>query len=266
MCLLHWKKYPWAAYHGDMATSSYLRSIGVLGGMGPLATLDFMHKVLDATPAATDQQHVPLIVHSVPQIPDRSTAIQQQTDTPFLPMLAGIRQLERCGVDAIVIPCNTAHFWYDRLARATQTPILHIVDAVADELARQDSTGGRYALMATRGTLTTGVYDRMPAGFSGHFEAPDESVQSQVDDTIRLVKAGQEAEARRIGSQALQQLIDEQGYNGVVLACTELPVALRQTAHDAYCLDATQALARQAVRFSLHGGTQPQPSIIRQAA
>src|ERR1700733_12945883 len=93
--------------------------IGVLGGMGPAATIDFMIKMLKATTATNDQEHVPMIVHDVPQIPDRSTAIQNNSDEPWLPLLAGTLMLERAGAELIAIPCNTAHHWYERLARST---------------------------------------------------------------------------------------------------------------------------------------------------
>lgn len=96
------------------------RLIGVLGGMGPLATIDFMQKVIDATPAERDQDHVPLIVYSVPQIPDRVGAACAGTDEPLPAMLAGIRTLEKAGVEAIAIACNTAHAWYDQLAASTR--------------------------------------------------------------------------------------------------------------------------------------------------
>ena len=101
-----------------MQRIAHRRLIGILGGMGPAATVDFMAKLVMLTPAQHDQEHVPLLVHGVPQIPDRSAAIEAGSDAPFLPMAAGIMQLERAGAEFIAIPCNTAHYWYDRLARA----------------------------------------------------------------------------------------------------------------------------------------------------
>ena len=114
------------------------RLIGVLGGMGPLATIDFMQKVIEATPAERDQDHVPMIVYSVPQIPDRVGAACAGTDEPLPAMLAGIRTLEQAGVEAIAIACNTAHAWYDQLAASTKVPIIHMAQTVIDAA---DATG-----------------------------------------------------------------------------------------------------------------------------
>ncbi len=97
--------------------------IGVLGGMGPLATVDFLAKVIAATPATCDQQHVPMIVHQVPQIPDRSTAILEGNNAPLAPMLAGLERLARAGAEVVAIPCNTAHHWYEPLTRLQRLPI-----------------------------------------------------------------------------------------------------------------------------------------------
>ena len=141
-----------------MQTIPRRRLIGVLGGMGPAATIDFMAKIVMLTPAARDQEHVPLLVHDVPQIPDRSSAIAAGSDAPFLPMLAGLMQLARGGAEVIAIPCNTAHHWHERLARNCDVPLLHIADAVIEMLAGEKISSGPVALLGTRGTVRSGLY------------------------------------------------------------------------------------------------------------
>ena len=111
-------------------------TIGVLGGMGPLATVDFMRKVIDLTPARRDQEHLPLIVYSVPQVPGRSACILEGAASPLPAMLRGIRTLAQAGAECIAIPCNTAHHWYDELARESRCPVLHIVDAACAAMER----------------------------------------------------------------------------------------------------------------------------------
>src|SRR3712207_6717344 len=109
---------------------AHKRLVGVLGGMGPAATVDFMAKVIAVTPAEVDQDHVPMIVHQVPQIPSRTAAVAQGTHEPLAAMIEGLRVLENAGAEILVIPCNTAHHWYEQLARSTPLEIIHIADAV----------------------------------------------------------------------------------------------------------------------------------------
>lgn len=241
-------------YDEHMNTPSSLRTLGILGGMGPLATVDFMQKIIALTPAEQDQQHIPLIVHSVPQIPDRSTAIIANNDSPFLPMLEGLQQLERCGVAAVLIPCNTAHFWHERLSQATHLPILHIVDAVTHALREQKIAPEACMLLATRGTRQAGIYQRASNAMCSGFQLPNEAQQAQVDSMIHLVKQGKLALAQQHGA-ALITTLRQQGVQRVVLACTELPLALEHTQHPDYFINATLALAQSAVRFALQKQT-----------
>ncbi len=116
------------------------RILGVLGGMGPLATVDFLQKLIEETPASRDQDHIPVIAYSVPQIPDRPLAILGKGESPLPHMLEGIHTLKRAGAQAIAIACNTAHYWYDDLVLQGGLPILHIADAAC---RRGASTTGR---------------------------------------------------------------------------------------------------------------------------
>lgn len=223
------------------------RMIGVLGGMGPLATVDFLHKVIAVTPATCDQQHIPLIVHQVPQIPDRSTAILAGSDAPLAPMLAGLERLARAGAEVIAIPCNTAHYWYESLTRLQPLPILHIGEATRQELQSAGLAGGRIAVLATRGTHRAGIY----ASRLSQFEqlSIDDSVQVLVDQAIAAVKAGASDVGSRAAGEAVERLLGS-GAERLILGCTELPVALLGHAQWDRFIDTTQALARLCVRES----------------
>ena len=107
--------------------------IGVLGGMGPLATIDFMHKLLAATPADADQDHVPVIVSSIPQVPDRAAAFRGEGVSPLAAMIASGRRLVRAGAALVLMPCNTAHLWFDEVQGALGVPMLHLVDAALED-------------------------------------------------------------------------------------------------------------------------------------
>ncbi len=117
--------------------------LGVLGGMGPAATVDFMAKLIRLNPAERDQDHLPVIVLSDPRVPDRvGPVVDGRGRSPLPALRAGVGALERAGAQAIAIPCHTAHHWYAQLAAATSLPILHIVDAVLAELVEARAAAG----------------------------------------------------------------------------------------------------------------------------
>lgn len=240
-----------------MAVPSRKRLIGVLGGMGPAATVDFLAKVVALTPATTDQEHVPLLIHSVPQIPSRVDAIASGSDAPLAPMRAGIALLERAGAEAIVIPCNTAHYWYDRLATPCSVEIIHIADAVASDLRTEPVR--RLGLMATRPTIATRLYqDRLGTEFTDLL-APDEPTQALIDRAIAAVKRHDRKAAREAAEAACAAML-AMGADRLLLACTELPVALAPSPVEDRCLDATASLARATIGASLAGAAHDRPA------
>jgi aspartate racemase len=223
------------------------RLIGVLGGMGPMATVDFMQKVIEATPAVRDQDHVPLLVRSIPQVPDRAAAIFDGHDEPFPYLLAGVHALSAAGAELIVMPCNTAHAWYDRLAAASDVPFLHIADAVTRTLA--NVAPGAIALMATAATVRVGFYQRHLAAAGRDVVLPDVAGQKRITAAIQAVKVGDFDGAATHAHAAAQDLL-QSGATHLLLACTELPLAFRTSPLKDKCLDATTCLAEATAAFS----------------
>lgn len=223
--------------------------LGVLGGMGPMATVDFMGKLVAATPAACDQDHPDALVLQASDIPDRTRAILGDGPDPLPAMLAALRRLEAAGATRIAIPCNTAHHWHGALQARTALPILHIVDAVTAALAARDCRGGPIGILASDGTLKAGIYPERLARHGFACRAPAD--QAAVMRAIRLVKAGAVAEASLILRGQAEALVAA-GCARVVLACTEIPVALATpgAALAPMLLDATEALARACVAAS----------------
>ena len=227
--------------------------LGVLGGMGPAATVDFMEKVIANTPGVSgDQGHIPMLVLSASNIPDRSAAILGHGADPFPAMLAALRQLERAGATRIAIPCNTAHYWHDALQASTALPILHIAQAVCDELdasaAQHIGERAPVGVLATAGTRMANVYGARLAqrGYASLW--PDEAGQREVTRAIALVKAGRTQEAfAPLAAQA--EALWARGCRYVLMACTEIPVALAdyRVHGEQRLLDATDALARACV-------------------
>jgi aspartate racemase len=223
--------------------------LGVLGGMGPLATADFLVKVIQATPAASDQEHMPIIIHNVPQIPDRSRAYLSGSDAPWPHLLAGLRTLEVAGASAIAIPCNTAHVWHARLASETHLPVLHIGRAALESLALECPQARRVAILATTATLRARIYHD-PLAQRGYVPLePDDAMQaSHVSAAIAAVKAGRIEEGRVLLAEAAEALACK-GAQALLMGCTEIPVALAGARLDMPCVDPTHALARSCVEW-----------------
>jgi len=200
--------------------------LGVLGGMGPLASAEFMRRLTLLTPAVRDQDHVPAVLWSDPRVPDRSAARLAGGEDPLPALLRGIRGLEAAGCGAIAIPCNTAHGWFDAMQAATRLPILHIVDAAAAELARLGVAGGRIGVMGTAATLAMRLYqDRLDARGYDCLVPTQEEMQALVSPAIAEVKANRVAAAYQPLAEAASRLV-ARGARAVVLGCTEIPLGI----------------------------------------
>lgn len=221
--------------------------LGVLGGMGPLATVDFLKKLIEETPATRDQEHVPVVAYSVPQMPERPPAIIGNGESPLPHMLEGVHTLKRAGATAVAIACNTAHYWYDDLVTEGGLPILHIADAACAMLGDVRRVG----LLATEGTVAAGFFQsRLAArGIECVLSIPDDQ-RTLVLPTIEHVKRNELVQAHALALQAARRLL-ENGAQSVVMGCTEIPLAIDYAASDAsvHCIDATRALARACVSW-----------------
>lgn len=225
--------------------------IGVLGGMGPLATVDFFNKVLAATPARGDADHVPLLIQSDPRIAPRPAAILSGGRSPLPELLAGRDRLIAAGATALAMPCNTAHYWVTDLLKGCSVPFISIVDASCEELAALANVGQPIGIIATRATLAAMIFD-VPLQRAGYTTLlPDgDAMENLVLPGIELVKAGQAVQGGQLIEQAVQALISR-GAGAVVLACTEIPLALDavQSPLRTQCVDTTAALARACVAW-----------------
>jgi aspartate racemase len=214
--------------------------------MGPLATLDFLHKLIEETPASGDADHVPVIVYAVPQIPDRPAAITGGGESPLPHMLKGIHTLRQGGAQIIAIPCNTAHYWYDILVIEGGLPIIHIADAACEELAARGISADTVGLIATNGTIAAGFFQQRLAerGLSCILSSVADQ-NALVLPAIEHVKRNDLSRAHALATRAVQNLCGA-GARAVILACTEIPPAIdyAPTAVSGFCVDATRVLAK----------------------
>ena len=229
-------------------SATIITTIGILGGMGPMATLDFVEKIIAQTPAHRDQDHLPLLIHSVPQIPDRTAYLMGNGESPLEALSQGAKTLRAAGAGCIAIPCNTAHYWHAALAEQCDIPILHIAEACAQQLSAESV--GSVALMATDGTLKAGFYPQQLERFGIELSIPDKVLQQQVMEGIYLVKSGAVIEGGLLLENSLCALLD-QGAERVILGCTEIPLALDRinSKFRDQGMDATRALAKACVSW-----------------
>jgi aspartate racemase len=230
------------------------RVLGVLGGMGPLASAQFMVRLTVLTPAVRDQDHIPTVLWSDPRVPDRTIGTLSGGADPLPWLLHGIEGLKRAGCGAIAIPCNTAHGWYDAMRDAAGVPILHIVDAAAAELHRMGIRSGTIGVMGTQATLAMRLYqDRLGARGWDCIVPSQEEMDRLVSPAIALVKANRVADAYAPLAAVVRNL-GARGASSVVLGCTEIPLGIQAgPGPDQPVVDTIDALARAAIAWAKAG-------------
>lgn len=241
--------------------------VGILGGMGPEATADLFMKIIRATPATTDQEHLRVIIDSNASIPDRTAFIEGRGPDPVPYLIETARNLDRAGAEIIVMPCNTAHYFYDQVQAAISVPMLHMMREAARagrrlaETARASLTAGgsdqpagpvRVGILATDGTIKTGLYHRALVAEGLEPLTPLAEDQRQVMEAIYVdgLKAQRFDRPRGQLTQAAEGLV-ARGAELILAGCTEFPLVLRPGMVSRPIIDPTQALAEAAVRKAL---------------
>lgn len=224
-----------------------MKTIGILGGMGPEASADLFLKILYETAAACDQEHIPMLLDSNTRVSDRTAAILSGGPDPRPELIRSAKRLERAGAELLVMACNTAHYFYDDIAREVSVPFLHMPRETAKCAAKRGYRA--VALLATSGTVKTGVYaDAFAAEAPGiRLLLPDDAGQ---DAVMKLIYDGVKKGRRDYPTDGVRAAIADltaRGAESFVLGCTELPLAFQYGGIDAPAIDPTRVLARAAV-------------------
>lgn len=219
--------------------------LGVLGGMGPQATNTFYQFIIDRTDARTDQEHVNALILSDAGMPDRTASILSgNTQAPFQRLVADAKLLERAGCTVIAVPCNTSHFFLDRVQEQIGVPILHMIRETAKYLAAQGKK--RPGILATDGTIQTELYQKEFAALGIRAVIPSPEAQKLVMSLIYDdVKAGRAGDRSKFG--AIHRDLIAQGCDCGVLACTELSVFAAENHLPHFYTDAMAVLADRAI-------------------
>ena len=221
--------------------------LGILGGMGPQATQVFYQFVLDRTDAARDQDHLPAVILSDTGIPDRTAAILSgDTEGLYRRLLGDAKLLEGCGCTALAIPCNTSHYFADRLQGELRVPIIHMLRETAAALAAQGKK--RPGILATDGTIQTGLYQRECAAVGLEAVAPGPETQKLVMSIIYdEIKQGETGSREKFAQ--IDRAVRKAGCDCAILACTELSVFATYHPLPSFYVDAMMVLAERAVEL-----------------
>ena len=224
-----------------------MKRLGILGGMGPAASAEFYRRLVEQTTASCDQEHIPVIIWGDPTVPDRSTSLINRDDLPWEKLKQGILGLKNAGCDYIVIPCNTAHFWYDRMSKLG-VPITHIAGSVAEELKALKIYSGTIGIIGTKATMSLGLYQHYLGGRGWSCITPSTyEMDMYVQPAIDLIKANNMEAAHDLLLKAIEGLMSY-GVDAVVLGCTEIPLAVKETHYNNIPLiNSIDSLVKQAI-------------------
>lgn len=221
--------------------------VGVLGGMGPDATADFMSRVIRATPAEKDQDHLRMLVDNNPHVPNRQEALLRGGEDPRPTLAAMARGLEAAGADFLVMPCNTAHAFVHAITEAVAIPLVSIIDATVDACGAAEVIG----VLATDGCIASGVFQEALADRGLLAVLPDDVEMDALMSLIRRIKAGDTDSDVVAGMRAIAEALAVRGAEVIVAGCTEIPLVLDQGMLDVPLVSSTDALARATVAFAL---------------
>ena len=239
------------------------KTIGILGGMGPEATLSLYNLIIDKTPAKKDQDHIHVIINSNPAIPDRTRYIVYGEESPLEMLKEGVILLEKAGADMILISCNTAHYFVPELSKYISIPILHMLDLTCKYIAQSVQSRDEYSgaikvpigILATTGTIKTELYQTYLGKYNLESVLPTEQEQeSLVMEAIygrKGIKAGYHEGPAKLLQQAANLLV-QRGAQFVIAGCTEVPLALTSKMVTVPLINSMEILAQAAVNSALN--------------
>ncbi len=222
--------------------------IGILGGMGPVATIDLYQKIVLNTPATIDQEHLQILIYNNPKIPPRTGVLTNSFDNPLIELKKSAILLENAGVDFIIMPCHTAHLWYDELKNAVTIPFYSMVENTVHTIKkRKDYKNIQILILATETTINNNLYQK---AFNNYCKItiPSKREQKIITNTLNSIKAGFISSNPYI--EALNQILLEYKKRGIDLVlggCTELPLIFPYLHNEIEKIDPTLLLAMLAI-------------------
>ncbi len=224
--------------------------VGVLGGMGPEATVDFLAKVIALTPADKDQDHVHMLVDHNPKVPNRQFAILADGEDPR-PALAVMAQgLQEAGADFLVVPCNTAHVFQSAITTATTIPLISIIDVTIEAISVQCPGAGKVGVLATDGCLRAGIYQDALADAGYEAILPSDVELQELMQLLNGIKGGVQGDEVTAAMRQLANALEARGAQAIVAGCTEIPLVLEATMLSVPLISSTDVLAQKTVQLA----------------
>jgi aspartate racemase len=238
-------------------TKNGRKTVGVMGGMGPDATVDFMAKVIAMTDSGTDQDHVHMIVDQNPAVPDRQAAIRDGRSDVSDALGNMARGLEEAGADFLVMVCNTAHVFLDGVHASTAIPFISIIEESINAIDELCPGAEQVGVMATTGCLNTGLYQDAVKESGRKALVPEGADMQELMDLIRAIKAGDKGEIVQRGMQASALKLTQRGAEVIIAGCTEIPIVFSGENCSVPVISSTDVLAQRTLELAM--GLKPLP-------
>jgi aspartate racemase len=229
-----------------------MKTVGILGGMGPAATVDLMRRVIDLTPATDDKDHIRMLVDNNPQVPSRIKAILEGSgDDPGSVLANMAANLEHQGAEFLAMPCNTAHYYLDVVNAAVRVPMLNMLELAADHIQQQHQGIERIGLLASSALQETLLYEPYFARYGIRVLYPATPSQDRLMELIRAIKAGGANSGEAQALRAAAEDLATDGADCLLIACTELSVVSSSLSNALPVHDAAEILAMAIVREAM---------------
>lgn len=228
-----------------------VKTIGILGGMGPEATLYLYGQIIINTSAEKDQDHIPVIINSNPQTPDRTRNIVYGEESPLPYLVQGAKLLEKAGASLLLIPCNTAHYYIDDISAEISVPIISMIDTTSATVA---GAGVKKAgILATTGSIQSGLYQKMLQKYGVEVVLPNSREQEEIVMEAVYGKKGVKAGYKRGPGELLKRaaaLLEDRGAECIIAGCTEIPLVLKQSGVKSHLYNPMELLAKAAIKIA----------------
>jgi aspartate racemase len=223
--------------------------VGIIGGMGPEATVDLMSKIIRNTPAKVDQDHIRMIVDNNPKVPCRVKAILENGENPGPAMADMGKGLEKAGADFLVIACNTAHYYINDVKNNVSIPVLNMIEETVEVIKNEGIK--KIALIASTALLETGLYQKKIMEADIELILPDDEYQAMVMKVIFAVKSAEFTLARDLIKKIIGNLVSK-GSETIILGCTELPLVIDEKDYNVMFYDPAVILSQAVVKYALN--------------
>jgi aspartate racemase len=227
------------------------KTVGVIGGMGPAATLDFCARVLALTPAQVDQDHLRLLVDNNPKVPDRNRAIAGEGPSPAPVLAAMARGLDLAGAELLVMPCNAAHAFVGAVLEASDLPFVDIIKSTVDATRETVPQARTVGVLGSSGCLDAELYQAAFATFGIAVEVPETESRERFMALLYAIKRGETDAAAKAGMIAVAHDLIARGAEAIVAGCTEVPLVLDAGDLPVPLIDSTDALAKATIAAAL---------------